>query len=115
MAKQAIDEFNDYFTEKKREKEAAAKALRKRVKRAVENETSVRIARIKLVHYKDEDGDPALLVEIWLKKEARKIKPIVFSEVISLAADAVRDADDTVYPLVIPHFAKGQPLDSKLA
>ena len=115
MAKQAIDEFNDYFTEKKREKEAAAKALRKRIEWAVETVLKLRIRKMELQPYEDVNGDSALRVEIWLRKEERKLKDTIFGDIVPLVAQTVRDADDSAYPVVVPHLAKGQPLDSKLA
>ena len=89
--------------------------LEKRIREAVSRELSMNVRRTEFKEYKEEDGTSIVRVDVWLKKENRKIKDDLYFRLIPLVANTVREAEIfNAFPLVMPHIAKGQEINSKL-
>ena len=89
--------------------------LERRIGDAVERELDMRVRKTLFTKYREEDGTPIVKVDVWLRRADRKVKDDLYSRLIPLVDDTVREADCfDAYPLIVPHIAHGQQIDSKL-
>ncbi|MBL6761934.1 MAG: hypothetical protein ISQ19_04475 [PS1 clade bacterium] len=91
------------------------KELKSRIREAVSRELSLKVRETEFTEYKEEDGTPVVRVDVWLSKENEKIGGDLYFRLIPLVANTVREAEIfDAFPLVKPHLARGQEINSKL-
>lgn len=106
---------NSYFARKQKERERAMEELNKLIRDEVKRELNLRVRKTEFQEFTEEDGTPIVTVDVWLRKEDKKIKDDLFVRLIPLVANTVRRAGEfKAFPLIIPHIARGQEIQSKL-
>jgi len=88
--------------------------LKQLIRKEVERELNMRVRDIECDRYKNEDGRTILRVDVWLKKADRKVKDDIFVRLVPLVANTVSSSGDSAFPLIMPHLARGQKMNSKL-